>query len=105
MFLASGLHLVLPSCPQRRSTDLNVATLAASTSGPISYTDSNALVLGTVTDTAMTPNASPRGISRNNSDGKLTVVAGCLTIGAAADAGADDISLGRGYLILDVTGI
>src|SRR5437762_1727448 len=82
----------------------NVATLAASTSGPISYTDSNALVVGTVTDTAMTPNTTTHGISSNNSDVKLTVLAGGLSVGAAADGGADDITLGSGNLTLNVVG-
>src|SRR2546421_265754 len=44
------------------------------------------------------------GISTSNDDVKLTVLAGGLTIGAVADAGADDITLGTGNLTLNVTG-
>src|SRR5947209_1157747 len=44
------------------------------------------------------------GISTSNDDVKLTVLAGGLTIGAAADAGADDITLGSGNLTLNVVG-
>src|SRR5207249_4179183 len=82
----------------------NVATLAASTSGPISYTDSNALVVGTVTDTAMTPNSTDRKSVVKGNDVKLSILAGGLSVGAAADAGADDITLGSGNLTLNVTG-
>src|SRR5256885_11152162 len=72
----------------------NVSTLAGSYSGTISYTDSNGLTVGTVTDTAMTPNSTTHGISSSNSDVKLTVLAGGLTIGEAAVT-TDDITLGR----------
>src|SRR5207302_760878 len=80
----------------------NVATLAASYNGSISYTDANALLVGTVTDgpSGMTS----RGIAITNHDDKLTVLAGGLTIGAVADVGADDMMLGSGNLTLNVTG-
>src|SRR5437762_1475793 len=104
VILASGLQLLGSGTVHLDDSGNNVATLAASTSGPISYTDSNALVLGTVTDTAMTPNSTTHGISSNNSDVKLTVLAGGLSVGAVADAGADDITLGSGNLTLNVTG-
>src|SRR5947207_1972317 len=94
VILASGLQLLGTGSVHLDDSGNNVATLAASTSGPISYTDSNALVLGTVTDTAMTPNSTTHGISSNNSDVKLTILAGGLSVVAAADAGADDITLG-----------
>src|SRR5438132_10523013 len=80
----------------------NVATLAASYNGTISYTDANALVVGTVTDGPSGMTSS--GISSSNHDVKLTVLAGGLTIGAGADAGADDITLGAGNLTLNVAG-
>src|SRR5438477_10910801 len=44
------------------------------------------------------------GIATANHDVKLTVLAGGLTIGAGADAGADDITLGLGNLTLNVVG-
>src|SRR5258706_4731606 len=82
-----------------------MTTLAASYSGPIRYTDANVLVVGSVTDRAMTPNTTTSGISSNNNDVKLTVLAGGLTIGdAVGPLGADDISLGSGNLTLNVTG-
>src|SRR5207253_425851 len=81
----------------------NVATIAAGYSGTISYTDANTLTVGTVTDTAMSPSTTTHGISSNNSDVKLTVLAGGLTIGEAAIA-TDDITLGAGSLTLNVTG-
>src|SRR5439155_1070247 len=82
----------------------NVATLAASTSGPISYMDGSALALGTVTKTAMPRKSTTHGIRSTNNDVKLTVLAGGLSVGAAADAGADDITLGSGNLTLNVVG-
>src|SRR5439155_15764217 len=81
----------------------NVATLAASYSGPISYTDANTLVVGMVTDTAMSPSTTTHGISSNNSDVKLTVLAGGLVIGEAA-VSSDDITLGLSNVTLNVTG-
>src|SRR5438874_1869548 len=104
VILASGLQLLGSGTVHLDDSGNNVSTLAASTSGPISYTDSNALVVGTVTDTAMTPNTTTHGITSNNSDVKLTVLAGGLSVGAAADAGADDITLGTGNLTLNVSG-
>src|SRR5205823_4160082 len=94
VILASGLQLLGTGSVHLDDPGNNVATLAASTSGPISYTDASALTVGTVTDTAMTPNSTTHGITSNNSDRKLTVLAGGLSVGAAADAGADDITLG-----------
>src|SRR5436853_604545 len=44
------------------------------------------------------------GITTSNDGVKLTVLAGGLVIGAAADAGADDITLGSGNLTLNVVG-
>src|SRR5438093_7252798 len=80
-----------------------VARLADSYSGPISYTDASALTVGTVTDTAMSPSTTTHGIGSNNSDVKLTVLAGGLTIGEVAGT-ADEITLGAGNLTLNVTG-
>src|SRR5437762_118762 len=104
VILASELQLLGTGTVHLDDSGNNVATLAASTSGPISYTDSNALVVGTVTDTAMTPNTATHGITSNNNDVKLTVLAGGLSVGAVADAGADDITLGSGNLTLNVVG-
>src|SRR3989442_6993295 len=43
------------------------------------------------------------GITTSHDGVKLTVLAGGLGVGAAADAGADDITLGAGNLTLNVT--
>src|SRR5437762_2484264 len=104
VILSSEQQRVGNGSGHRDDSGNNITTLAASTSGPISYTDSNALVVGTVTDTAMTPNSATHGITTTNRDVKLTVLAGGLSVGAAADAGADDITLGSGNLTLNVTG-
>src|SRR5436190_1145182 len=104
VILASGLQLLGTGSVHLDDPGNNVATLAASTSGPISYTDASALTVGTVTDTAMTPNSTTHGITTTNNDVKLTVLAGGLSVGAAADAGADDITLGSGNLTLNVVG-
>src|SRR5438874_2181964 len=104
VILASGLQLLGTGSVHLDDSGNNVATLAASISGPISYTDASALTVGTVTDTAMTPNSTTHGISSNNSDVKLTVLPNSMSVGAAADAGADDIMLGTGNLTLNVSG-
>src|SRR6476620_11266017 len=71
----------------------------------ISYLDINGLSVGTVTDTAMTPNTTTSGITSTGNDVKLTVLAGGLTIGdAVGPLGADDITLGAGTLTLNITG-
>src|SRR2546428_935382 len=44
------------------------------------------------------------GITTSHDGVKLTVLAGGLGLGAAADAGADDITLGSGNLTLNITG-
>src|SRR5205814_2263397 len=82
VILASGLQLLGTGSVHLDDSGNNVATLAASTSGPISYTDASALTVGTVTDTAMTPNSTTHGITTTNSDVKLTVLAGGLSVGA-----------------------
>src|SRR5437762_10815719 len=71
----------------------NVATIAASYSGTISYLDVNGLAVGTVTDTAMSPSATTSGITSTGNDVKLTVQAGGLSIGQAVSTGAGDLTL------------
>src|SRR5439155_1240885 len=80
----------------------NVSTLAALYNGRSAYTDANSLTIGTVTDGPSGMTAS--GITTSNDDVKLTVLAGGLSVGAVADAGADDITLGTGNLTLNVVG-
>src|SRR5256714_1170474 len=100
---ASGLQLLGSGSIHLDETGNNVATLAANYSGPISYTDANTLVVGTVTDTAMSPGTTTHGISSGGNDVKLTVLAGGVTIGELTST-ADDISLGSGNLTLNITG-
>src|SRR5438105_1915517 len=64
--------------------------------------DANGLTIGKVNDGPSGMTAS--GISTSNDDVKLTVLAGGLTIGAVADAGADYIPLRTGNLTLNVVG-
>src|SRR5947207_1614126 len=104
VILASGLQLLGTGSVHLDDPGNNVATLAASYGGPISYTDASALTVGTVTDTAMTPNTTTHGITTTNNDVKLTVLAGGLSIASPAHAGADDITLGTGNLTLNVSG-
>src|SRR5437870_12953097 len=73
---AAGLQLLGSGSVHLDESANNVATLAAGYSGPISYTDANRLTIGTVIDTAMSPSTTTHGISSNNSDVKLTVLAG-----------------------------
>src|SRR5256885_366095 len=60
---AAGLQLLGSGSIHLDETGNNVATLAANYSGPISYTDANSLIVGTVTDTAMTPGTTTHGIT------------------------------------------
>src|SRR2546423_14990085 len=73
---ASGLQLLGSGSVHLDETGNNVATLAANYSGTISYTDANTLVVGTVTDTAMSPNTTTHGINSNNSEDRQSVVQG-----------------------------
>src|SRR5205814_1900828 len=84
----------------------NVATLAASYSGTISYLDVNALAVGTVTDTAMSPSTTTSGITSTGNDVKLTAQAGGLSIGQAVSTGAGDLTLNvTGAVTQTATGI
>src|SRR2546426_4009962 len=56
LITASGLQLLGSGTVNLDQDGNNVATLASSYNGPISYRDANGLVVGTVTDTAMAPN-------------------------------------------------
>src|SRR5439155_50435 len=102
--LASGLQLLGTGSVHLDDSGNNVATLAASTSGPISYTDSNRSEERRVGEEGRSRNRATHCISNNNSDVKLTVLAGGLSVGAAADGGADDITLGSANLTLNVVG-
>src|SRR5437879_2107067 len=102
VILAAGLQLLGSGTVTLNDSGNNVATLAANYNGPIGYTDANGLTVGTVTDGPSGMTAS--GITTSNDDVKLSVLAGGLTIGAVADAGADDITLGTGNLTLNVVG-
>src|SRR5438128_1771879 len=91
---AAGLQLLGSGTVTLNDSGNNVSTLAANYNGPITYTNANNLTIGTATDGPSAMTAS--GITTSNDDVKLTVLAGGLTIGAVADAGADDVTLGTG---------
>src|SRR4029077_4249493 len=104
---ASGLQLLGNSGTVRLDeSDNDVATIAASYNGTISYTDHSALTVGTVGDTPMAGGGpTTSGIASTNHDVKLTVLAGGLVIGdGLGTAGTDDITLGTGNLTLNVVG-
>src|SRR5207237_630955 len=95
LITGTGLQLLGSGTVNLDVANNNVATIAANYSGTISYLDVNGLAVGTVTDTAMTPNTTTSGISSNNNDVKLTVQAGGLSIGQAVSTGAGDLTLKR----------
>ena len=101
---ASGLQLLGTGAVNLDDAGNDVVTLAADHSGTISYRDINALVVGTVTDTAMAINTTTDGIA-NDADVKLTT-GGDLVIGDAVGMpGRDDITITDGNdLTLNVTG-
>src|SRR3989442_1328365 len=103
VILGSGMQVLGSGTVTLNDTGNNVSTLAATYNGPIAYTDANTLTIGTLTD-------GPSGITdsritSSNDYVKMTVLAGAVVLGAAADAGADDITLGSGNLTLNVFGI
>src|SRR5436853_632330 len=100
---ASGLTLVRKGSSNLDEAGNNVVTLAANYSGTISYTDANTLIVGTVTDTTMTPSTTIHTLTLHDALPILTVLAGGLTIGEVAVT-TDDITLGAGNLTLNVTG-
>src|SRR2546430_1342441 len=65
---ASGLQLLGRGSIHLDESGNNVTTLAANYSGWISYTDANTLIVGTVTDTAMSPGTTTHGISSGGND-------------------------------------
>src|SRR5437764_704254 len=98
---AAGLQLLGSGSVHLDDSGNNVSTLAAGYSGPISYTDADALSDRTSGRVGKAPSTTTHGISYNNSDVKLTVLAGGLTQGEAAVT-TDDITLGSGKLTLNV---
>src|SRR5438128_10124713 len=73
LITASGLQLLGSGTVNLDQDANNVATIAANYNGTISYRDANALVVGTVTDTAMATTTTS-GITTNNNDVKLTAL-------------------------------
>src|SRR5262245_25857051 len=90
---ASGLQLLGSGTVNLDDSGNNVTTLAANYTGTISYTDANALIVGTVTSEERRAGKQSSGIKSNGNDVKLTVLAGGLTIGAVGET--DD------YIVLD----
>src|SRR5207248_1745411 len=92
LITASGLQLLGKSAREPGRDANNVATMAASYNGTISYRDANGLVVGTVTDTAM-GTTTTSGITSNNNDVKLTVLLGGLSLNQGVTLGAGDLTL------------
>lgn len=93
---ATGLQLLGGGGSVQLSESNTVATLAADRDGTIEFTNSDALTVGTVTDTAGTLAVSTSGVTTSGDDVRL-IVLGDLLIDEA-------ISLGAGALSLNVTG-
>src|SRR5207247_8437210 len=92
LITASGLQLLGSGTVNLDQDANNVATLAGSYNGSISYRDANGLVVGTVTDTSM-GTTTTSGITSNNSDVKLTVLLSGLSITQAVNLGAGELTL------------
>src|SRR5437667_1073597 len=93
LITASGLQLLGSGTVNLDQDGNNEATMAGSYNGKISYRDANGLVVGTVTDTAMTPNTTTSGITTSDDDVKLTVVLGGVGLNEAVKLGAGDLTL------------
>src|SRR5437762_207901 len=94
---ASGLQLLGSGSIHLDESGNDVATLAANYSGTISYTDANSLIVGTVTDTAMSPGTTTHGITTTNNDRSEERRVGKERIGELTSK-EDDISMGGGNL-------
>src|SRR5207244_3205677 len=92
LITASGLQLLGSGTVNLDQDGNNVATLAGSYNGTISYRDANGLSVGTVTDTAM-GTTTTSGITSNNNDVKLTVLLGGLSLNQGVTLGAGDLTL------------
>lgn len=92
---AHGLQLFGTGSVALNNAGNNVDVLAASYNGTISYTDANALTVGTVIDNAS--GMSAVGVTTSNDDVKLSVLSNGLLID-------DDVSLGTADLTLNVVG-
>ncbi len=92
---ANGLALMVTGTTTLTDAGNNVATFAAGNGGTVNYTDADGLTVGSLTVLGMTVT----GIAATNDDVKLTTTAASsnLTID-------DDIALGTGHLLLNVTG-
>src|SRR5437870_3867220 len=90
---ASGLQLLGSGTVNLDQDGNNVTTIAANYNGTISYRDANGLVVGTVTDTAMTPSTTTSGITTSDDDVKLTVLLGGLSLNQGVTLGAGDLTL------------
>lgn len=93
---ATGLQLLGGGGPAQLSESNSVAILAVDRDGTIEFTNSAALTVGTVTETAGTLAVSTSGVTTSGDDVRL-IVLGDLLIDEA-------ISLGAGALSLNVTG-
>src|SRR5207249_1482408 len=77
----------------------NVTTLAADHTGSISYTDTDSLSVGSVTDTAMSMSVSATGSARGGSDLEPTRTAALSPYSIEAP-----VSLGAGDMTLKING-
>src|SRR5436190_1598817 len=100
---ASGLQLLGRGGVQLDEIGDKDTTLMANYSGAVSYTDANSLVIGSVTDTAMSPNTTTHCITTKNNDVNRTVHS-CPTRSSADLVTTDDMTLGLGNLTLNITG-
>src|SRR5690349_1337452 len=89
----TGLQLLGSGTVNLDVANNNVATIAANYTGTISYLDINGLSVGTVTDTAMTPNTTTSGITSGGNHVELTEQAGGLSIGQAVMPRAGGLTL------------
>src|SRR5438552_1775042 len=96
LITASGLQLLGSGTVNLDQDANNVATIAASYNGTISYRDANGLVVGTVTDTAM-GTTTTSGITTRDAD----VMPSAPLFRSSLNQG---VTLGAGDLTLDVRG-
>jgi hypothetical protein len=89
---ASGLQILAAGGPVRLNEENRVTTLAADTTGTLSFHNARSLTIGTVTDTALVPHTSTQGITTYDRDVRLQVD-GALLFDAPVNLGDATLTL------------